>query len=340
MPRHLCRSDLEAPGITRRRCGRGFRYLRPDGEPITDKDELARIKALVLPPAWNDVWICPLPNGHIQAVGVDSAGRKQYQYHKDWREHRDLEKHDRVLEFSEQLPRIREAAQSHLKQRGFGRDRVLSAALRLIDLGFFRAGGESYAESNETYGLATLLREHVSCTKGKVTFRYPAKGNKERQITLRESDVCHVVAGLSRRKDTGRELLAYRNGAGWHDVTSNDINTYLRELTGGDYTVKDFRTWHATVLAAVGLAVSTKAPASDTGETRAEARVAKEVAEYLGNTPAVARTSYIDPRVFALYEKGKTITLELSEIGAMADYGELSTQGPVEEAVRELLRAF
>ncbi|GAA3756839.1 DNA topoisomerase IB [Spinactinospora alkalitolerans] len=331
------RSDLNEPGITRRRCGRGFRYFDPEGRPLRE-EERARVKALVVPPAWRNVWISPHPGGHIQATGTDSAGRLQYLYHPDWRAQRDREKYDKVLVFSEWLPKIREIAHFHLRERRFSRDRVLSAALRLIDLGFFRSGGESYAENNETYGLATLLREHVSCSRNRVTFHYPAKGGKRREVELLEEDVCRLVAGLKRRKGGGEELLAYRVGEGWHDVTTDDINAYLQELTGEEYTAKDFRTWHATVLAAVGLAVSTKAAQSRTGENRAEARVAQEVAEYLGNTPAVARASYIDPRLFTLYEEGITIAPRLGKIGAEAEYGELSTQGDIEDAVRKMLR--
>ncbi|MGI5119616.1 DNA topoisomerase IB [Marinactinospora thermotolerans] len=332
------RSDPAAPGIIRRRCGRGFRYLDPSGRPLRDEKELNRIRSLAIPPAWKDVWISPDPAGHIQALGTDDAGRRQYLYHEEWRAQRDRRKHDRVLEFSEELPKIRARAEENLRTRGFSRDRVLSAALRLIDLGFFRSGGEDYAENNESYGLATLLREHVTCSRGRVVFDYPAKSGKQREVELREPEVCRLVRSLKRREGGGDDLLAYRTRNGWHDVTSDDINGYLREITGGRYTAKDFRTWHATVLAAVGLAVSVKAPSSGTGETRAEARVVQEVAEYLGNTPAVARASYIDPRVFELYERGVTIASSIGSIAAEAEYGELSTQGEIEEAVRKMLR--
>jgi DNA topoisomerase IB len=327
------RSDLDAPGIARRRCGRGFRYFGPDGEPLRDPAQLARVKDLVIPPAWTDVWICPDPAGHIQAIGVDSAGRRQYRYHDMWRAERDREKHDRVLDFAAALPRIREKVAERLPGRGFGRDRVLSAAIRLIDLGFFRPGGEEYAAENETYGLATVLRSHVRCARSTVTFEYDAKGAKHREMAVAEESVCRVVSGLKRRTGGGDELLAYRDSAGWHDVRAADINDYLREISGGDYTAKDFRTWHATVLAAVGLAVSGQAA----GPQRAIARVVREVAEYLGNTPAVARASYIDPRIIELYEQGRTIASALPELGAEAEYGELATQGRVEKAVWDLL---
>ncbi|SEG79087.1 DNA topoisomerase IB [Thermomonospora echinospora] len=334
----LQRSDPAEPGISRRRCGRGFRYLGPDGRPVGPA-EVARIKDLVIPPAWQDVWICPDPDGHIQATGTDAAGRRQYLYHPQWRVQRDREKHDRVLDFAEALPRVRKQVTEHLTGRDFTRERVLAAAVRLIDLGFFRAGGEEYAEENGTYGMATVLREHVTCRRGgEVIFEYPAKGAKDRYQAVAEEDVCKVVSGLKRRRDDGPELLAYRTPGGWHDVTAGDINEYLREISGGDFTAKDFRTWHATVLAAVGLAVSTPAATSESARKRAVSRVVQEVADYLGNTPAVARASYIDPRVIELYERNVTIAPALTELGHDADFGELATQGRAETAVLKMLR--
>lgn len=270
-------------------------------------------------------------------MGTDAAGRRQYLYHPRWREQRDREKHDRILEFAARLPRIREAVAGHLAGRGYGRPRVLAAAVRLIDLGFFRAGGHEYAEENGTYGMATVLREHVTCRGGEVTFDYPGKHSKERHHAVAEESVCKVVSGLKRRTDGGEELMAYRDAAGWHDLRSADINDYLRDISGGDFTAKDFRTWHATVLAAVGLAVSTEAPDSPTARKRAINRVVQEVSDYLGNTPAVARASYIDPRIIELYEQGVTIAGELPVLGAEAEFGQLATQGRVEQAVRELL---
>ncbi|MFC4906956.1 DNA topoisomerase IB [Actinomadura gamaensis] len=334
----LTRSDPSAPGLARRRCGRGWRYLGPDGRPLADPDEVARIKALVIPPAWTDVWICPDPSGHIQAVGVDAAGRRQYLYHSTWREQRDREKHDRVLDLAECLPAVRERVGADLARRGFPRERVLAAGLRLIDLGFFRIGGEEYAAENGTYGVATVLREHVTCRRDEIVFEYPAKGSKERHQSIAEEAVRKVVTGLKRRRDDGPELLAYRTPDGWHDVTTTDVNEYVREVTGGDFSAKDFRTWQATVLAAVGLAVSTAAAGTEARRKMAVSRVVKEVASYLGNTPAVARASYIDPRVIELYERGKTISPALTELGVDTETGELATQGPVEEAVLKLLR--
>ncbi|GAA2598930.1 DNA topoisomerase IB [Actinomadura fulvescens] len=333
----LRHSDPESPGIRRRRCGRGFRYLGPDGAPLRDPAELARIKELTIPPAWTDVWICPSPTGHLQAVGVDSEGRRQYLYHEEWRRQRDAAKHDRVLEFAALLPKVRGTVAEHLDMRGYPRERVLAAAVRLIDLGFFRPGGREYAEENGTYGLATILREHVHCGRGQVTFEYLAKGSKEREQVVAEENVCAVVRGLKRRKDGSPELLAHRSGRGWRSVQAEDINEYLREVAGGDFTAKDFRTWHATVLAAVGLAVTVEPDPSATARRRAVNRVVQEVADYLGNTPAVARASYIDPRIIELYEDGVTINSALGSLGKGVVPGELATQGETEDAVRRLL---
>jgi DNA topoisomerase IB len=333
----LRRSDPSGAGIRRRRRGRGFSYLGPDTAAIKDPRTLARIKALVIPPAWEDVWICVDPQGHIQALGTDAAGRRQYRYHDLWRVQRDQDKHDRVLEFGAALPRIRETTCRHLDGRGLTRDRVLATAIRLIDLGFFRSGGEEYAEENGTFGLATIRKEHVTLSRDQLMFEYQAKGAKHREQAVAEDQVCTVVRSLRRRRSGGDQLLAYRSGPRWHDVTAADINDYLREVSGGDCTAKDFRTWHATVLAAVGLAVSEGASGSDAARKRAIARVVGEVADYLGNTPAVARASYIDPRVIGLYEDGHTIASVLGDLGKNCDFGDLATRGRAESAVLKLL---
>jgi DNA topoisomerase IB len=337
MTTELIRSDLAAPGIRRRRCGRGFRYLDPGSGAVKDPETLARIKALVIPPAWEDVWICPDAKGHIQAVGTDSAGRRQYRYHDQWREQRDREKHDRVLAFGAVLPKVRTTVERHLEGRDLSRERVLAAAIRLIDLGFFRPGGEEYAAENGTYGLATIRREHVTCSRGEIIFDYIAKGSKQREQAFVDDQVMAVVRSLKRRRGGGGELLTYRSGKRWRDVTAGDINDYLREISDGDFTAKDFRTWHATVLAAVGLAVSKAAATSENARKRAIVRVVREVAEYLGNTPAVARASYIDPRIIELYERGVTIEPALADLGENRDVGELATRGQAEKAVLEIL---
>ena len=344
----LARSDLTVAGFTRRRSGRGFRYFAPGGGPATDPETVARLKGLVIPPAWADVWICPDPDGHVQATGTDAAGRRQYLYHEQWRVERDQLKFDRMLEFGAALPRIRETVRDQLGGRGLRRERVLAAAVRLIDLGFFRAGGEEYAAENGTFGLATIRREHVRCGAAQLTFEYPAKGSVQREQAVADAPVCAVVRSLKRRRWGGPELFAYRAagpgaGPGGHDVTAGNINAYLREVSGGDFTAKDFRTWNATVLAAVGLAVSQGAGAAEPGaraqaaRQRAIVRVVQEVAGYLGNTPAVARASYIDPRVIDRYENGRTIASVLGELGRDSDFGDLATRGRAESAVVKLL---
>jgi DNA topoisomerase IB len=325
------------PGYVRKRQGRGFVYL--DGcERLTDPDALARIKGLVIPPAWQDVWICRFPNGHIQAVGTDAAGRRQYLYHPVWRQKRDQAKHDRVLEVAARLPKARKQVAEHLALEGMPRERALAAAFRLLDLGFFRIGGESYAEQNGSYGLATITRDHVSIEGDLIVFDYVAKSGKERYVAVGEPAVCQAVQVLRRRRTGGHELLAYRVGTRWVDVTSDDINGYVKQVVGGEVSAKDFRTWHGTVLAAVALAVSAGVASSPTARKRAIARAMKEVSEYLGNTPSVARASYVDPRVIDLYEDGVTIQDALLRLGEGVDVGQPATHGAVERAVLRMLR--
>lgn len=335
----LRRVTCSGPGLTRRRSGSGFRYLDAGGRHITDPAVLDRIRALVIPPAWEDVWICPTAGGHIQATGMDARGRRQYRYHDRWRTQRDLAKHDRILDFAGCLPAARERVRTDLHSPSLTRERVLACAFRLLDLGFFRIGGEQYAEENQTYGLATMHKGHVRVGRdGLLTFDYTAKSGKHLHKVLAEPEVAEVLAALKRRRGGGEELLAYRGPAGqWVDVRSGDINAYLRLVTGGEHSAKDFRTWSATVLAAIGLAVSTHA-ATEVAKRRAVARVVREVADQLGNTPAVCRSSYIDPRIIDLYESGVTIREDLGALGAEAAYGEPAFQGPIEDAVLGLLR--
>jgi DNA topoisomerase IB len=305
---------------------------------VRDPGTVARIRSLVIPPAWQDVWICPDPAGHIQATGTDAAGRRQYLYHDLWRQRRDQQKHDRMLEFGAALPRLREVIGRHLEERGLVRERVLAAAVQLIDLGFFRPGGEEYAAENGSFGLATIRRDHVAVSRGQIIFTYPGKAGQLQEQAVAEDRVCAVVRSLKRRRSGGDRLLAYRSGGCWHDVTATDINDYLREVSGGEFTAKDFRTWHATVLAAVGLAVSEGAVTA-AARRRAIARVCQEVASYLGNTPAVARASYIDPRVISRYEEGRTIASSLAGLGRESTFGDLATAGHAERAVLKLLAA-
>jgi len=336
MPK-LRRVSPTGPGLHRVRAGKGFRYVDAGGQPVRDEATRARIEALVIPPAWEDVWICPIEHGHLQATGVDAAGRRQYRYHDRWRLARDLDKHEKVLGFGAVLPAVREQVSDDLAMEGLGRRRVLSCAVRLLDLGFFRIGSEQYAAQHQTFGLATMLKEHVTVRDGVVTFDYIAKSGKHRVQSLVEPEVGEVVAALKRRRSGGPKLLAYQEGGTWVDLRSSDVNAHLRELTGGDFSAKDFRTWSATVLAAVGLAVSMDA-GSVTARKRAVTRVVKEVAGYLGNTPAVCRSSYIDPRIIDLFDEGITIAKDLKLLGDGVSEGQPAIQGAIEAAVLKLLR--
>jgi DNA topoisomerase-1 len=334
----LRRVSPTSPGLQRHRHGKGFRYTDAGGQPVSAETR-ERIEALVIPPAWEDVWICPVGSGHIQATGVDVAGRRQYRYHDHWRLTRDLEKHERVLDVAAVLPKLRERVSEDLQTQGLCRERVLSGAVRLLDLGFFRIGSEQYASKNQSYGLATMLKEHVTVSRhGVVTFDYTAKSGKHRVQSVVEPEVADVVQALKRRRGGGEQLLAYRDGTRWVPVRSGDINAHLQALTGTDITAKDFRTWSATVLAAVGLAMSTGAE-SVTARKRAVTRVVQEVSHYLGNTPAVCRASYIDPRVIDLYDQGVTIRTDVKLLGDGVEPGHPATQGRVEAAVLRLLRA-
>src|SRR3954471_1006432 len=308
----LRRVDCSGPGIRRRRRGKGFEYLNGDGKRIEEPSVLERVRELRIPPAWDKVWICPYPLGHIQATGVDAAGRKQYRYHDLWRERRDREKFDSMVEFAETLPKLRRRVAKDLKRTEMDRERVLACALRLLDRGFFRIGSEDYAEQNDSYGLATILKSHVTLKPNAVRFDYVAKSGQRRLQEIDDPDVLRIVTKLKRRRGGGQELLAYREGGRWVDLTSADINEYVKEATGGDFSAKDFRTWNGTMLAAVALSIDARQ--SGRGPTRrGVTQAVKTVAGFLGNTPAVARASYIDPRVFDRYLSGWTIAPALKE---------------------------
>lgn len=340
MPR-LRRANPAGPGYTRRRAGRGWVYVDGGGVRVTDEAVLARITALVIPPAWQKVWICPAANGHIQATGVDARGRTQYRYHDEWRVRRDQVKFDHMLVFARSLPVLRERICNHLGGEGFGCERVLSCAVRLLDLGFFRIGSDSYAEENETYGLATMLKRHARVAGDTVSFDFIAKGSKRRIQSVVDPDVAQIITALKARRGGGSDLLAWRRvGRGgrveWVDVHSDDINAFVREQAGVDCSAKDFRTWNATVLAAVALAVGERA-ASDTARKRCISRAMQEVAHYLGNTPAVVRSSYVDPRIVDRYLHGDTVAAALEGLGDGVAFGHPSTQGVIERAVLDLL---
>jgi DNA topoisomerase-1 len=380
----LRRSDCAAPGIARRRRGRGFEYRDPAGDRIDDPEVLERISQLAIPPAWRDVWICMDSLGHLQATGLDAAGRKQYLYHPRWRSHRDRLKFDSMIAFGESLPRLRRrlgkdlAAASGVgksrgkdpgpgKSRGKGRaskssgagapasssdelsrERVLACAVRLLDLGFFRVGSEDYAERNESYGLTTMLKRHVAIVDGEVIFDYIAKSGVRRVQAIADSDVLGVVAALKRRRGSP-QLLAYRDGRRWVEVHAEDVNAYIKQISGGDFTAKDFRTWNATVLAAVALAgwdANAGAGAKAQGEAKRSTATSrrrvvnvavKTVAAYLGNTPAVCRASYIDPRVIDRYQAAVTIAPALERLPDGPELANPRTRARIEVAVLELL---
>ena len=340
MRSRLRRADCSGPGIRRERRGRGFRYVDENGEPIDEPEVLARIAELAIPPAWQDVWICPYPNGHLQATGTDAAGRKQYRYHDEWRARRDAQKFDDMVLFATALPRLRRRVDRDLGDCAtLGRRCVLACAVRLLERGFFRIGSEEYAEENESYGLATMRKQHVSIEDGGLmVFDYPAKSGRRRQQGVLDDRACAIVAALKRRRGGGPELLAYKLGRRWQDVRSEDINAYLKYATGGDHSAKDFRTWNATALAAVALAVSGESAHTKTARKRAVKRAVEEVAVYLGNTPAVCRASYIDPRVFDAFDARLTIRPALERVAAKLRPGELPIHQPaLERAVLDLI---
>jgi DNA topoisomerase-1 len=302
---------------------------------VTDEAVLDRIRALVIPPAWGDVWICPWPNGHIQAVGTDAAGRRQYRYHDDWRKKRDHEKYERMVEFGHQLPTLRSTVTADLARPGMGKRRVVAATVRLIDLGCFRVGGEEYVEDNDTFGVATLRREHVKLHQEELVFEYPAKGSIVRSVTINDSNVAAVVCTLRRRRDGDANLFAWKDKGGWNGVRSADINAYIKDEIGEQFSAKDFRTWSATVYAAVTLAGCVETGRSQRATSKAVADAAKKVADYLGNTPAVCRSSYIDPRLIDRFVSGETIHAISGSVDDVL--GDPKRRRELEDSVLELM---
>src|SRR3954447_7857320 len=338
----LKRADCTGPGLTRRKRGKGFEYLDEEGQRISEPEVLERIGELAIPPAWDEVWICPYPMGHIQATGVDAAGRKQYLYHEKWRERQDRKKFDSMVRFAQALPDMREQVEHDLESVGDGitRTRVLAAAVRLLDRGFLRIGGGSYAEDNDSYGLATMRKDHVTVDRNHaINFDFTGKSGIRHVRYVVDEPVAHIVRELKRRRGGGDELLAYRDEAGkWRDIKSPDIRAYVKETAGEDYTAKDFRTWAGTVLAAVALATTdAERRKVKTANKRMITSAVKEVAYFLGNTPAVARASYIDPRVFDRFRDGYTIEPVLIDLAEEPDIGQPAIQGRVEEAVLDLI---
>jgi DNA topoisomerase I len=333
----LKRVDCSQPGITRRRRGRGFEYIEAGGERVESEEVLGRIRELAIPPAWTEVWICRHPNGHLQATGIDAAGRKQYLYHPRWRELRDRQKFEKMLDFARALPQLRRVIRKDLASEELGRRQVLACALRLLDRGFFRIGSEDYAEQNDSYGLATILKSHVSIAPTAVRFDYTAKSGQRRVQEIPDPDALRIVAKLKRRRGGSEELLAYKERGGWVDLTSTHINDYVKEAIGGDFSAKDFRTWNGTMIAAVALSIDAGKDGSVRPTKRAITAAVKTVADYLGNTPAVARASYIDPRVFDRYQSGWTITPALEEDEDAYGLEHESSRRVIEEAVLDLI---
>ena len=297
MPR-LRRSNLRKPGFTRRDDGTFA------GAGITKADR-ERAEALVIPPAWTDVWIAPQPNNHIQATGVDDAGRRQYIYHPQWREKKDAAKFDRALQLAAVLPAARSKVTRSLRGEGATRERVLAASFRMLDTGALRVGSERYAETNGSHGLSTLLGSHARVSGSTIALAFPAKSGHEWSSEIDDADLAQAITTLKRRGAQSR-LLAWREESDWHIVAADDINDYVREVTGGKFTAKDFRTLRGTVAAAESLAAHGPEKTMS-ARNRALAQAMRDAADALGNTPAVAKKSYVDPRVVAHYRKGRTI---------------------------------
>jgi DNA topoisomerase I len=299
----LRRVSASMPGWSRVRHGRGFRYLDEHGTALETID-IDRCKKLVIPPAWSDVWICPVENGHLQAVGTDDAGRRQYLYHPDWRTRRDAEKFVHMEKFARSLIRHRLTARRDLGGE-LDLTTVSAAAFSLLDLGMFRIGSPRYTEENESYGLTTLEKDHVTRNGRGLTFGYTAKSGQEVEVTVRDDRVGLLLDKLLRRRDGGDRLFAYKDGRRWRDLVAEDVNAYVKDVLGDDFSAKDFRTWRGTVIAAHALAKSDAS--SKAARKRSVAAAMREVGDHLGNTATVARGSYVDPRVVDLFDDGITV---------------------------------
>jgi DNA topoisomerase-1 len=297
-------TDAE-PGIRRRRAGRGFSYTDSDGRRITDRKLLARLKSLAIPPAWTDVWICPSPRGHLQATGRDARGRKQYRYHPRWHAARDEVKYERMIAFGQALPAIRRRVDRDLGLSGLPRERVLAAVVRLLEKTRVRVGNEEYARENRSFGLTTLRNHHASVGESRIRFRFRGKAGKEHDVELSDRRLARIVA---RCQDLpGQALFTYLDTDGEpRSIGSADVNDYLREITGEDFTAKDFRTWSGTVLAAWALSELEEFD-SEAQAKKNVVRAVEAVAEHLGNTPAISRKSYVHPEVIDAYLDGDVV---------------------------------
>ena len=293
------------PGIRRVAAGKAFTYVAPDGKTMTDEAELARIKAIAVPPAYEHVWISPYPNGHLQATAIDARGRKQYRYHKKWREIRDGTKYHRMIHFAEALPKVRAQVERDLERSGMPREKVLAAVVRLLEETTIRVGNEEYKKENDSYGLTTMLNKHAKVEGSCVRFSFKGKSGVKWSIALRDKPLAKVIRAA--QDIPGQELFGYLDEQGSaHDVGSHDVNDYIKEVAGGDFTAKDFRTWVGTVQAALLLAEEAYAETQSERKHRLN-EVIKQVAARFGNTPAVARKSYIHPEIIEAYTEDGTI---------------------------------
>jgi DNA topoisomerase-1 len=323
-------------GISRRKDGTGFGYLKPDGERVTDPDVLIRIKTLAIPPAWTDVWICPFADGHIQATGRDAKGRKQYKYHEQFREIRESGKYEHIIAFADALPGIRKTVSAHMKLRGLPREKVLATVVDLLETTLIRVGNDDYARKNKSYGLTTLKNRHAEVNGSEVRFRFTGKSGKQWSLKVRDRRIAKIIRQC--QELPGQELIQYVDDEGKpHDVTSSDVNDYLREISGLDITAKDFRTWAGTVLAA--LALSQFEAFDSTTQAKRNLRAAIErVAARLGNTPTICRKCYVHPEIINSYLDGNLALEVKAELESQLT-DDLSQLEPEEAAVLAMLRA-
>jgi DNA topoisomerase-1 len=325
----------DRPGIRRKRSGKGFSYRRADGTRLTERSVLTRIKALAVPPAWTDVWICPFPGGHIQATGRDAKGRKQYRYHARFREIRESTKYEHVVAFADVLPHIRECVQEDMARRGLPREKVLATVVHLLQTTLIRIGNDDYAKQNGSYGLTTLKNRHVALDGSEVCFRFTGKSGKQWSLRVRDRRVAKIIRAC--QELPGQDLLQYIDDEGTcQNVTSSDVNAYLKEITDEDITAKDFRTWAGTVLAAMALHELRSFDSEAEAKRNVRAAIEK-VAARLGNTSTICRKCYIHPEVLNCYLDGN-LALELKSKAENELRATLSSLKPEEAAVLALLR--
>jgi DNA topoisomerase-1 len=324
----------EETGLRREIAKDGFRYLRDNGTPVRDEATLQRIRKLAIPPAWTDVWICPSPDGHLQATGRDARGRKQYRYHPRFREVREETKYERMLDFARALPGLRARVARDMALRGLPREKVLATVVHLLETTLIRVGNDDYARDNKSYGLTTLRDKHVAVQGGQLRFEFKGKSGKAWRLQLNNPRVAKVVRAC--QELPGQRLFQYRDDAGeLREVTSSDVNAYLREISGGDVTAKDFRTWAGTVMAAIALQEVERVDSQAAMKKNVRAAV-ERVAARLGNTPAICRKCYVHPEVFAAHAEGELL-LEI-ERRAERELRDDTALRPEETAVLALLQ--